>query len=288
MNYEQWKEWRKTRKTPGRRPRGEQRALLPDADADADEGADTLTRLRELEPVARALVAGALGNHWVREYFEAYPAVWTEAGQRRSPTVRVEFEHAIVIGHTGEGLAAGKNKAWGPVLGVFPLEVNDPVDPYRLLYLFRDSSPYQKRFEQRRYMRERLGPGFSRLVTRAFRSTLFRFLPTLTAADVVTVSERLGVLAGGERPARPGGAPATAAVRDRTIGIGNWGSLMSHELVIESLRDLSARCTCGGWTLLSPTHDEETDESLRTRALEQFDNHLRNVAFRTTVPGSPS
>ena len=103
----------------------------------------------------------------------------------------VEYEHTLVISGIGEGLSIGKGKNWGLIVGVFPLEPADPVHPSRVLYLFKDSNPYQRRFDQRRYMRERLRAG--RLVTRALRSRLGAFVPMLTAADVALIKDRLGL-----------------------------------------------------------------------------------------------
>ena len=48
----------------------------------------------------------------------------------------------------------------------------------------------------------------------------------------------------------------------------------SHRLVIESLRDLQAKCTCGGWSMSAPTSDRDTDDEIRARARDQFRQHL--------------
>jgi hypothetical protein len=48
---------------------------------------------------------------------------------------------------------------------------------------------------------------------------------------------------------------------------------MTHELHIESLRDLRATCSCGSWTLASPTVDTDSDMSIRARAEAQHRLH---------------
>lgn len=192
MDHAEWRqgvEARKARPARKKRPTGMQPPLL------TAPAVDPAVRIAELLPVARALVAGALGNHQVREHLADYPRIWSEERQTRNPTVRVEFEHTIVIGGIGEGLAAGRNKNWGPVIGVFPLEPDDPVDSHRLLYLFKNSSPYQAQFDQRKYMRERMGKGFSKLVNRAMGATLDAFTKRLTAAEVVVIADRLNLTA---------------------------------------------------------------------------------------------
>ncbi len=47
-----------------------------------------------------------------------------------------------------------------------------------------------------------------------------------------------------------------------------------HELWIDSLRDIQARCECGKWTMVSPTTDAESDAALRVRIKAQFYMHL--------------
>ena len=45
-------------------------------------------------------------------------------------------------------------------------------------------------------------------------------------------------------------------------------------LVIRSLRDLTAECSCGRWTMSKPTFDRDTDEEIKTAANEQHAAHV--------------
>jgi len=88
----------------------------------------------------------------------ADPALpYTVESVRRSPTVRVEYEQAIAIGDLGSCLSATKSKHWGDGPYVLPLEANDPVDPFRILYVYRENSVYNRRFQQRQRLKELLG-----------------------------------------------------------------------------------------------------------------------------------
>jgi hypothetical protein len=156
---------------------------------------ERIARLKALRPVAEALVAGALANRDIQGFFRDphLGRFWTEAGQRRSPTVRVEYEHTVVIGHLGESLAIGHSKNWGRVVGVFPLRPDDPVDPYRMLYAFRRSNPYQRRFDQRVALRQALGPAFAPLVNRALRAGQGAFRAHLTDREITALRQVLGM-----------------------------------------------------------------------------------------------
>jgi hypothetical protein len=119
---------------------------------------------------AKVLVEAALANKYVRLYVrDPGPVPWTEERVRRSPPVRVEFEHAYVLGEIGESLAAARGKCtFGAFVGVLPVEKWDPVGEMNVMYVFKDTSPYNRRVEQRRWMKKRLeglGKGFRQLVT---------------------------------------------------------------------------------------------------------------------------
>ena len=87
------------------------------------------------------LVEAALANEAVRGLLAEFPGIYTEAGLRRSPIVRAEFEHATVIGHPGEAVAIGLRKNWGGFRGFRPLRPDDPVDARFVLFVFKDGSP---------------------------------------------------------------------------------------------------------------------------------------------------
>ncbi|MBN8625194.1 MAG: hypothetical protein J0M17_06885 [Planctomycetes bacterium] len=116
----------------------------------------------------RALVDGCLGNHRIRQLLAA--GELCEEGCRRNPTVRVEFEQAVAIGGIGETLKATKSKFWGAGPSIVPLEPDDDFYSDRITYLFRDNSLYNRRFLQRKRLKELLGKRFRPLVGREIRS----------------------------------------------------------------------------------------------------------------------
>ena len=128
------------------------------------------------------LAEAALANLDIRDYLSdaKLGQVWTEESIRRCPTCRNEWEYVTVIATTGEAQSAAKHKSWGRFLGVLPLARDDPVHPYRILYCYKSASPYNRRVEQRRELKRRLGRVHRSLVTKASRSTKKDFLRTLT------------------------------------------------------------------------------------------------------------
>ena len=50
-----------------------------------------------------------------------------------------------------------------------------------------------------------------------------------------------------------------------------------HHLTIDSLRDLQAHCTCGGWSMLYTTTSRDTAAKLRIHAYESFRQHLHGL-----------
>lgn len=132
---------------------------------------------------ARILVDAALANHCIQDFIADPQLPYTEEGERRTPTVRVEYEEAFAIGGIGECLHATRNKHWGDGPYIHPLRLDDPVDPVYILYVFKENSLYNRRFEQRRRMKELLGRRYRPLVQQAKyqRQTKKRFLESLTS-----------------------------------------------------------------------------------------------------------
>jgi hypothetical protein len=139
------------------------------------------------------LAEAALANEAIRGLLAAYPDVYSQAGLRRSPIVRSEFEHATVIGHAGEGLAIGLRKSWGAFLGFRPLATFDPVAAFYVLYLFKDDSPYHRRVLQRRAMKRRLRKDLRRWVNEAYRNTRRDFLATLPEDAAAAIRKALSL-----------------------------------------------------------------------------------------------
>jgi hypothetical protein len=98
-----------------------------------------------------------------------------------------------VLGQLGESLCASRQKAWGELVGVRPVEPRDPIDPIRVLYAFKDTAPYQKRFEQRRRLCQMLGKCYAALVMQAFRSGKREFLERLTEDEAARIRGRTGL-----------------------------------------------------------------------------------------------
>lgn len=143
--------------------------------------------------IAHVLINAALANRCVQEYLDdpTPPRLWTVDSVRRNPTCRVEYEHAIVIGGVGESLSAARHKNWGEFNGVLPLSPDDPVGWCRILYLYKASSPFNRRVEQRHALKRILGRKYRPLVTQAARSTKKDFLAHLTEAGAYKIKRRL-------------------------------------------------------------------------------------------------
>ena len=141
---------------------------------------------------AKLLTDAALANHDIQNLIaDAKLPLYTEEAERRSPTVRVEYEQAIAIGGVGECLAATKSKSWGTGPSIRPLEVDDPVLPVRITYLFRENSIYNRRFLQRRKLKELLGKKYCPLVESARRFSKAIFLEHLTAEEAFVIRKML-------------------------------------------------------------------------------------------------
>jgi hypothetical protein len=129
--------------------------------------------------VARVLVEACLKNAEVQAMLADGSLRCTIDDLRRSPIVRVEFEQARAIGEIGECLAATRSKHWGDGPQVLPLAPDDPVHPSRILFVYKEASLYNRRFQQRRRLKELLGRPHRRLVGRAMWETKGEFLARL-------------------------------------------------------------------------------------------------------------
>jgi hypothetical protein len=107
--------------------------------------------------------------------------------------VRAEFEHATVIGHPGEAAAIGLRKHWGGFRGFRPLRPDDPVDARHVLYLFRDTSPYNRRVLQRKSLKRLLPRPLRRWVNEAYRSPRRDFLARLPTDAAAAIRQALGL-----------------------------------------------------------------------------------------------
>ena len=114
--------------------------------------------------VAKVLVEACLSDRSMQGYIADPALPYTEDDVRISPTVRVEYEQAIAIGDLGSCLSATRSKRWGDGPWVMPLEPDDEFFPDRVTYIYRTNSLYNRRFEQRRRLKELLGKRLRPLV----------------------------------------------------------------------------------------------------------------------------
>lgn len=141
--------------------------------------------------VAQALIEGCLANRQIREMINNGEI--TESSVRTSPTVRVEYEQAIAIGGIGETLAATASKHWGDGPWILPLEPDDAFFPDRITYVYRAQSLYNRRFEQRKRLKELLGRAHRKLVGEAKWQTKQAFLAGLAENQSQAIRRILGV-----------------------------------------------------------------------------------------------
>jgi hypothetical protein len=98
-----------------------------------------------------------------------------------------------VIGHPGESLAIGLGKNWGGFRGFRRLRPDDPVDARHVLYVFRKSSPYNRRVEQRKWLKRRLPRAYRRWVNEAYRSPRRDLLAKLPGDAAIAIRRSLAL-----------------------------------------------------------------------------------------------
>jgi hypothetical protein len=112
---------------------------------------------------------------------------------RANPPLRVEYEQAIAIGDLESCLSCTRSKNWGAGPWVMPLDRDDPVDPVRVLYVYRENSLQRRRFVQRQRMKQLLGRKYRKLVKLAMRNPKERFLELLTEEQATVIRRKFGV-----------------------------------------------------------------------------------------------
>ena len=129
-------------------------------------------------------VDAALANRDIRENMQRYPWVYTEQSERRSPTMRWEFEAVVAFGGL-EIMNWGKNKTgWGPLRWVAPLLPDDPIDTLYLSCIHNpDKSLWYRRYNQRHWLRHKLGRKHCALVGWAMRWPKGKFIETVSRED---------------------------------------------------------------------------------------------------------
>src|SRR5262245_55877507 len=114
-----------------------------------------MMRAEQAGCVAKLLVDACFANRYVQSLM--VEGRLTNEGIRHAPIVRIEYEQAVAIGGLGETIAATKNKSWGEGPWIAPLHVDDEFFTDRITYIYRENSLYNRRFEQRRRLKELLG-----------------------------------------------------------------------------------------------------------------------------------
>jgi len=144
---------------------------------------------------AKLLVDACLANECVREYVADPALPYSTESLRQSPIVRVEFEEAIAIGGIGETLDATKSKHWSEGPWIMPLQPDDWFYATRITYMYRPNSRYNRRYEQRKRLKELLGRKHRSLVEKAKykRHTKAMFLESLTSDQANAIRRILGV-----------------------------------------------------------------------------------------------
>jgi hypothetical protein len=146
-------------------------------------------RVRRMAAMARVLVDACLANCLIQERIAAGSLTIEQC--RKHPTVRIEFEQAIAFGGIGETLAATQNKYWGGGPWLMPLEPDDEFFADRITYLYRESSIYIRRFEQRMRLKQLLGREHRKLVGQAKHFCKGDFLKQLTEREIYAIRRRL-------------------------------------------------------------------------------------------------
>jgi hypothetical protein len=166
---------------------------LPSLRFDGETDEDFRLRAERVARIAQVLVTACLKNRCMQTYIaDPNLPILTVESVLRNPTVRVEYEQAIAFGGIGECLAATAGKNWGKGPSVLPLEPADWFYPDRITYRFKENSLYNRRFEQRRRLKQLLGKN-RKLVGDAKASTRADFLKYLTKEQANAIRRILGV-----------------------------------------------------------------------------------------------
>ena len=162
---------------------------------DGESDQEFAARANRAAQYAKILLDAALANKCIRAFIADSALPHSEESEQRNPTVRIDFEQAFAVAGIGEGINATRNKSWGDGPYILPLEPDDPVDPFHIIYVFKEGSLYNRRFEQRRRMKELLGRHHRSLVEAAKykRTTKAMFLQQLTEEQAGDIRRIFGI-----------------------------------------------------------------------------------------------
>ena len=141
-------------------------------------------------------IDAALSNVAIQEFQQdlQFRELWTEEKIRANPPIRVEFEHAIVLGCIHDAGDIAKSKNWGKLIALEPLRPDDRLYPRNITYTLRETSKLRMRWEFRDTFKNVLGDKRG-LVNDAMRNGKQSFVAELSAADTRTIRDRLDVSA---------------------------------------------------------------------------------------------
>jgi hypothetical protein len=137
------------------------------------------------------LIDACLANEDVRRLITDPESLLDEQDCQANPIVRVDYNQAFAIATIGEGIYATRNKKWGDGPNILPLEPFDPVDDGFILYVYKENSIYNRRFEQRKRLKELLGKRYRTLVEKAKCMPQVLFLEELTAQQAYVIRRSL-------------------------------------------------------------------------------------------------
>lgn len=185
-------------------------------------------------------IDAALSNAAIQEFQQdsQFRGLWTEKQIRANPPIRVEFEHAIVLGCIHDAGDIAKSKNWGKIVALEPLRPDDSLYPRNITYMLKATSKLRMRWEFRDTFKNVLGDKRG-LVNDAMRHGKQSFLAELSAADAKTIQDRLRVspelfwqmVRQGERFGPNGIATFMRSLEEKTKGYFLPFPELAHELV---------------------------------------------------------
>lgn len=141
-------------------------------------------------------IDAALSNIAIQEFQQdpQFRELWIEEKIRANPPIRVEFEHATVLGCIHDAGDIAKSKNWGRLVALQPLLPDDRLYPRNITYVLKETSKLRMRWEFRDTFKNVLGDKRG-LVNDAMRNGKQSFVAELRAADARTIRDRLDLSA---------------------------------------------------------------------------------------------
>lgn len=144
-------------------------------------------------PFRQQFLDAANQNRSIQEYRADAKlcSLWCEETICENPPLRVEFQHAIVLGTIAEAISMRRGKSgWGDFVKLEPLRADDFLYPTRITYQLKSTSRMRQRWEFSDTFRNVLGKD-RKLVTLAMRLKRNEFLERLTDDDLRILRQKL-------------------------------------------------------------------------------------------------